>query len=115
MSHPIPSPVNGAELMEPVVEHVIGDVAGLYFRTMLLKEVGTVVPQHTHDYDHATLIGSGSVRLWVDGEWIGDFIAGMALEIIANHEHLFQALEPMTRLTCIHTLASAESVKRKGV
>lgn len=115
MNHPIPMPLNGTALMDPIVEHVIGDVAGLYFRTLLLKEAGTVVPQHTHDYDHATLVCAGSVRLWVDGEWVGDFGAGMAVRIAAHHDHVFQALEPMTRLTCVHDLVSAESVKRKGV
>ena len=93
----------------------IEEIAGIYFRSILLKEKGTVVPQHSHDHDHATYVGSGAARLWVDGVWRRDIAAGHAVKIEAGHEHLFQALEPNTRLTCVHDVASAESVKRKGV
>lgn len=93
----------------------IHEVCGIYFRSVLLKKEMTVIPQHEHDHDHATLVCSGKARAWVDGVYYGDFVAGTPIEIKAGKKHVFQALEPMTRLTCVHDIASAESVKAKGI
>lgn len=90
----------------------IEEAAGLYFRSIVLEQFETV-PQHSHDHDHATFVGSGAARVWVDGVWKGDYIAGRAVEIKAGRKHVFQALSPYTRLTCVHDIASAESVKAK--
>lgn len=99
-------------LREPVVEFV-NEVCGIYFRSVFLKDAGTFIEQHVHDYDHATYVGSGEVRLWVNGEFVGDFEAGLAIPIEANKKHSFQSLKPDTRLTCVHVAESAESAKRK--
>lgn len=88
-------------------EHYIEEVCGLYFRAILLNQFDRV-PQHTHDYDHATLVCSGKVRMWVENELIGDFEAFQALEIKARKAHVFQALEPNTRLACVHNLNGKE-------
>lgn len=106
-------PKNLDPLREPIVEQIHADVAGLYFRSVLLLDGGTVIPQHVHDYDHATYVAAGSVRLWVNDEWRGDFVAGTALAIAAGQEHVFCSLEPMTRLCCVHHTKSAESAKRR--
>lgn len=92
----------------------VEEVCGIYFRSLLLLRTGTAIPQHVHDHDHATYIGAGKVRLWVDGEWDGDYTAGHAVAIVAGKQHVFQALEDNTRLACVHDIASAESAKRKG-
>jgi quercetin dioxygenase-like cupin family protein len=92
--------------MEGLVESIQENVAGLYLRSVLLFE-GVKIPQHVHPYDHATLVASGSARLYVDGERVGDYYAGTAVEIKANHLHEFEALEDNTRLVCVHHTASA--------
>ena len=107
MSHPLPT-VSAAR---PPVEF-IEEVAGIYFRSILLG-AGDVVPQHVHDHDHATLVCSGSARLWVDGQWRADIEAGHAVEIGAMRSHLFQALKDGTRLTCVHDAKSAEALKEQ--
>ncbi len=86
-------------------------VCGIYFRSILLKDAGLVVPQHSHGHDHATYVASGSVRAWVGNEFKGDFIAGDAIEIRADDKHTFMSLEPNTRLTCVHDLKSAALIK----
>ncbi len=86
-------------------------VANIYFRSVLLKHAGLVIPQHSHGHDHATFVGSGKVRVWVNQEWKGDFEAGRAIEIKAGQNHLFRALEDNTRLTCVHDLRSAALIK----
>lgn len=90
-------------------------VGNLYFRSVLLKKRGTSIPQHSHDHDHATLVCSGAARVWIGGVYHGDFEAGHAVEIKAGRQHVFQALEANTRLCCVHDVASAESVKAKGI
>lgn len=86
-------------------------IGGIYFRSVLLKDEGTVIPQHSHKYDHATYVGNGSVRLWVNSKWKADFKAGEAIEIKAGQKHLFMSLEPNTRLTCVHDLNSAALIE----
>lgn len=101
--------------MSELAVESIDEAAGLYFRTVFLPRALTSVPQHVHDYDHALFVAAGAVRVLADGVLLGDFSAGQAIEIKAGKRHLVQALEDGTRLTCVHDVASAESIKRKGV
>ena len=98
--------------MSEIVER-IEEVCGLYFRSVLLPFAGITVPQHAHDHDHATLVCSGKVRVWANGQPLGDFEAGQAVPITAGVAHMFHSLEEMTRLCCVHSIESAESVKEK--
>lgn len=109
--YPIPTELIALD-KQPV--EFIEEVAGLYFRSIVLECAGDTVPQHSHDHDHATLVGAGSVRMWVNGCWLADIPAGHAVKIKAATQHLFQALEPNTRLTCVHDASSAESLQSKG-
>ena len=93
----------------------IAEAGGLYFRSVLLREAGMVIPQHTHDHDHATLVCSGSARGWCDGKLMGDKSRGEAFEVLAGHQHIFESLEPMTMLTCVHDIYSTLSIARKGL
>lgn len=90
----------------------IEEAGGFYFRSILLDKVGMVVKQHVHDYGHATLVCNGRARGWSESEWIGDKGPGEAFWIDAGQDHLFQALEPDTRLACVHDKESAESARR---
>jgi quercetin dioxygenase-like cupin family protein len=98
MSYPLPADL---EHCDPPVEF-IEEVCGIYFRSILVEKEGMLVWQHVHDYDHATYIGSGAARLWVDGVWQADYQAGSAAGIKAGAKHVFQALKPNTRLACVH-------------
>lgn len=93
----------------------IEEVCGLYFRSVLIPKAGMVADQHTHDHDHATFVGSGKARAFADGQLLGVYDAGSAIEIKAGVSHRFEALEDNTRLACVHDIASAESVKAKGL
>ena len=102
---PLPEIVRELTPDEQPVEKLV-EVAGLYLRTYHLPMVGMVVPQHVHDYDHATLICSGKLRGWCEGEWIGDKGPGEAFLIKAGCQHTFESLEP-SMLTCIHNIQDA--------
>lgn len=112
MNHPLPTITH--LLKDLPLEHIV-EAGGLYFRSVTFPQAGTVIPQHVHDHDHVTFIGSGRVRGWADGVWIGDRGAGDVFEIKAGSAHVFQSLEPYTLLACVHDMASALSVKQKGL
>jgi quercetin dioxygenase-like cupin family protein len=97
-----------------IVEFV-EELAGIYFRSIFLPFKGTTIPQHTHDEDHATYVGQGSARLYVDGLLEGDIEAGHAVLIKAGKRHVFEALEDDTRLTCVWSLEAAMRLKDKGL
>ncbi len=112
MTYPVPEIVTDRR-SQPV--EYIEDVGGLYFRAICLENIGDAVPQHVHDHAHVTLVASGKARLWIDGAFVADIEAFKAIEIEANRKHIFQALEPMTRLACVHDVSSADSIRRKGL
>jgi quercetin dioxygenase-like cupin family protein len=84
----------------PLWEHT--SVDGVFIKQMFLAAAGTLVPQHSHVYDHTTMLAVGSVRVWIEGELQGDFHAPRPLFIKAKAKHTFQSLEPNTLLYCIH-------------
>lgn len=89
------------------VEMIMAD--GVFVKTMGIPKAYTLVPQHSHTYDHTSVVAKGSVRLIENGQLIGDYHAPKALLIRANHKHLFISLEDDTLILCIH------NVSRSGV
>jgi quercetin dioxygenase-like cupin family protein len=85
---------------------------GVTVKEMSFAEAFTVVPQHSHCHDHLTLLATGRVRIWADGELLGDRTAPDAIFIKAGVKHAFQTLSPGVVLYCIHnTLRSAGEVE----
>ena len=101
--------------MSELAVESIHEVCGMYFRSVLLPQRGTRIPQHTHDHAHANYCGAGAAQFWRDGVHVQDVKAGDVIEIQAGHLHEFVALEDNTRLTCVHDIASAESIKVRGL
>ena len=93
----------------------IDEVAGLYFRTVVLQKPGARAYQHVHDYDHATVCGSGRAILYVEGAITRIVEAGEVVLVKANKKHYFEALAAKTRLICVHDPVSAQSIKEKGI
>jgi quercetin dioxygenase-like cupin family protein len=98
-----------------MIVEFIDECGPFYFRSILIELPGERIAQHVHDYDHATLCGSGKARMYVDGVETGILEAGQAVMVKANHQHEFESLEKNTRLTCVHDPRSAESIKGKGL
>lgn len=95
---------------EEIVEFV-DEVAGIYFRSILIPIAGTWIPQHVHKHTHATYCGQGAAAMYVDGEWVRRVEAGQVVEVKAGKQHSFRAIENNTRLTCVHDAKSAEEQK----
>ena len=84
---------------------------GLFVKQMYIAEAGTFIPQHSHAYEHLSMLAVGSVRLWKDGELVGDFHAPCGITIEAEAKHLFQSIEPGTMIYCIHNIERAGQVE----
>lgn len=104
--HPLP---DVSKYTEPPVEFV-GDAEGIAIRSTTLEKAGDCVGQHSHPYSHATLVGNGAVRVWVNDLWRGDFRRGDPIGIKAGCSHIFQALEDDTFMSCLTVISKVEGV-----
>lgn len=86
-------------------------VDGVFVKQMYLAQPGMLVPQHAHTYAHLTMLAAGSVRVWRDGDLLGDFVAPAAIEIPAEAKHSFLSLQEETILYCLHNIARAGAVE----
>lgn len=79
---------------------------GLEIKQLYFKEPGTLMGQHAHLWSHAHLVGSGEIRVWVEGVEVGDFKAGECINIEAGKKHMLMSLKADTRGFCIHNTAN---------
>ncbi len=92
----------------PDVEWIVQD--NIFIKQMSLNRAGIFVPQHSHKYDHASMLASGSIRVWCDDILVGDFKAPYPIAIKAGTKHTFQSLEPSI-VYCIHNISREDSVE----
>jgi quercetin dioxygenase-like cupin family protein len=82
---------------------------GVYVKEILTPDAFTVIPQHSHHYDHLSYLAAGSVMVRRAGEIVGVFDAPSAIRIPAGEKHSFTTLQPMTLILCIHSVALGEA------
>lgn len=70
-----------------------------------------MVPQHSHKYQHVTMIAKGSFRVWKDDVLLGDFKAPHGILIESHVKHKFLSLEDDCIAYCIHNIKDAEAVE----
>jgi quercetin dioxygenase-like cupin family protein len=95
-----PGPYRRAENQPSSVE--IRLAPGLFVKSMSCAEVGMLIPQHAHSFDHLSMLAVGRVLVWADGECLGPFEAPAGILIKANVRHLFKTLTPNVLIYCIH-------------
>lgn len=88
-------------LAEQPIETDIVMCEGLFVKTAVFA-AGTHIAQHSHETDHLSVVASGAVRAWCDGELMGEFRAPAGIVIRARVKHMFLALEDRTTVLCIH-------------
>lgn len=76
----------------------------VFVKVMHLPEAGLLVPQHSHEYSHLSMLAVGSVRVWRDDVLLGDFHSPAGIEIEAKCKHRFLSLEPSI-IYCIHNVS----------
>lgn len=86
---------------------------GVFMKTMRIPKAGTFVPQHSHTFDHVSVLVRGRVFVtadYGDGE-VGEHLCAPASILIrAGVKHLFEALVDDTIILCVHDIGTAEGV-----
>jgi quercetin dioxygenase-like cupin family protein len=75
---------------------------GIFIKQMVIPDAGIFVPQHSHVYDHTTMVAKGLVKVWVGEQELGLFEAPSAIFIKAHQKHTFLSLKSDCILYCIH-------------
>ena len=83
----------------------------VFIKVMKIAKAGTIIPQHSHVYDHASFLATGAVRVWRDGVAGEERHAPDMIEIKAGVKHAFHALEDKTVILCIHNTMRKEIVE----
>lgn len=86
----------------------IGSIANIFSRQMSFEKAGDVEIGHTHQFDHLTLLASGSLKIVVDGKE-SIFKAPHMIYINKDKVHELTALEDNTVAYCIHVLRDKET------
>lgn len=84
---------------------------GVFIKQMYLRNSGTVVPQHSHKYDHTSMLAVGAIAVWCDGIYVGNFLAPQPIVIKAGKKHTFMSLIDHTMLYCIHNISRTGDVE----
>jgi hypothetical protein len=79
-------------------EYIAAD--GVFIKEIRLPKAGTLVPQHSHEYDHTSYLAKGSVLF--EG---AEIKAPKPIFIPAGKKHTFISLEDDTLILCIHNVA----------
>jgi quercetin dioxygenase-like cupin family protein len=80
------------------------EVDDIWIRSYTLVKAKTVISQHVHEHDHATIVSRGAVEAWQDGEILGQYAAPAVIIIPAGKKHHFMALTDDVVLCCLHNL-----------
>jgi len=87
----------------------ISCVANLFAKQMHFAKIGDTEQGHKHEFDHLTLLASGSLRVTVEGK-TSEFKAPHMIYIKAEKNHELVALEDGTVAYCIHALRDGDGV-----
>jgi quercetin dioxygenase-like cupin family protein len=84
---------------ETISVHCYG---GIYYKVWYVVDSGTIIPQHSHEYDHLTALMSGAVEVSRDGKAPDTYKAPATIEIPAGCKHAFRTILPHCVFACIH-------------
>lgn len=83
----------------------------VFIKQMHTPKRGTIIPQHSHKYDHTSMLAQGSVKVWADGKYLGKFVAPSGITIKAGIKHEFLTLEDDTIIYCIHNVSRTGDIE----
>lgn len=84
---------------------------GVFIKQIHIPFAETIVPQHSHQYSHHSMLARGSVLFWSEDKEPVKYCAPTAIYIEARIKHTFMSLEPDTIFYCIHNLHGKEDVE----
>jgi quercetin dioxygenase-like cupin family protein len=88
----------------------LGVVHNVWARQMHFLKAGDHETQHTHQFDHLTLLAKGSLEVTTNGE-VTVFTAPHMIFISKDSIHSMTALEDNTVAYCIHSLNGSDSTR----
>ena len=91
------------------VEIAIAD--DIFIKQMHCPKADTIIPQHSHSYDHISMLAVGSVDVWRDGVYWRAFSAPCAIEIKAGIKHAFRTNVDNTIIYCIHNISRTGEIE----
>lgn len=94
-----------AAAKQPNVTKIRAEADGIELRHIHVEKAGTIIPQHSHNFPHLTVIASGAVRVELDGKVKGSYDAPSVIMIGAGTKHLFITLVDDTVIECIHNIS----------
>jgi hypothetical protein len=91
-----------------VLRHQLGYFGNIWIRQNFIQRAGEFSPGHTHNFDHVSLLVSGSVRVEVDGYEPKEFVAPTFIMVKKDYKHKFTALEDNTLWYCVFALRDVD-------
>lgn len=98
-------------MMKRAVNQPVGELvlfAGIFCKLWTVADRYTLLPQHSHEFPHISLLVQGEVRVWRDDELVGDFSAPAGIKIDAHTLHSFLTLSDNVTIACIHNADHAD-------
>lgn len=100
-------PCNGCAaraVCQPHGEEHVSDGVGV--KEMIIPKSGTIVPQHSHEYEHISYVARGLVKVSSSDKPGERFIkAPAAINIPAGVKHTFTSLVDDCLVLCIHNVS----------
>lgn len=75
---------------------------GMMVKTMTIQRAGDSVPQHSHEYDHVSVVAAGAVLLSAGGATPVPYHAVSSIKVSAGIKHVFTALTDGATVLCVH-------------
>ena len=106
-----PGPIAAAvRAVEQPISTEIKMLDGVFIKSMVVRDAGIIIPQHSHRFSHVSVLARGSVRV-VAGGGCQDFTAPCGITIEAGIKHIFQTLTSDVIILCVHDIGAAEGVE----
>ena len=86
-------------------------VDGIAVVSTKFAHAGTYMPQHSHKFAHISVLATGKVAIWKDGQYFDTFTAPKQIVIDANVKHLFQALTDDVLILCVHNVSRTGEIE----
>jgi hypothetical protein len=74
----------------------------IFVKQIVVDRPHTMIPQHSHSYDHTSMLAVGEVEVWQGETYMGRFQAPTGILIKAHVKHSFVTLSEKVILYCIH-------------
>lgn len=86
---------------------------GVFVKEMRIPKADTLVPQHSHAYDHTSYVARGEVDVYCDGQPVRHVKAPAPVFVPAGTLHTFRSRVDDTLVLCIHNASRTGRVEIK--